>query len=347
MNTPDSRATVVVLFGGQSAEHDVSCVTAAHVMRAADPDKYRLVPIGITQQGQWVLATPDASAQRLEATGTATTASVIPTLGNDIVVMPLLHGPLGEDGTVQGLLEVLDVPYVGSGVLSSAIAMDKAIAKDICTSHGIAQPRYTAIRQTDVTPTRLQEISTTLGLPLFVKPANMGSSVGVSKATNMSELIAAANTALAYDEWILIEEAIVGREIEVSVLGNQSARTSVPGEIIPGNDFYDYNDKYIDNGAQLLVPAPLTALQITEVQQLALKIFSALRCDGMARVDFFFEENGRGFLCNEVNTIPGFTPISMYPKLWQASGLEYAALIDELILLAHQRHSRRKRNTQR
>jgi D-alanine-D-alanine ligase len=347
MNTPDSRATVVVLFGGQSAEHDVSCVTAAHVMRAADPDKYRLVPIGITRQGQWVLATPDASAQRLEATGTPTTASVIPTLGNDIVVMPLLHGPLGEDGTVQGLLEVLDVPYVGSGVLSSAIAMDKAIAKDICASHGIAQPRYAAIRQTDVTPTRLQEISTTLGLPLFVKPANMGSSVGVSKATNMSELIAAANTALAYDEWILIEEAIVGREIEVSVLGNQSARTSVPGEIIPGNDFYDYDDKYIDDGAQLLIPAPLTALQTTEVQQLALKIFSALRCDGMARVDFFFEENGRGFLCNEVNTIPGFTPISMYPKLWQASGLEYAALIDELILLARQRHSRRKRNTQR
>ena len=347
MNTPDSRATVVVLFGGQSAEHDVSCVTAAHGMRAADPDKYRLVPIGITRQGQWVLATPDASAPRLEATGTTTTASVIPTLGNDIVVMPLLHGPLGEDGTVQGLLEVLDVPYVGSGVLSSAIAMDKAIAKDICASHGIAQPRYTAIRQTDVTPTRLQEISTTLGLPLFVKPANMGSSVGVSKATNMSELIAAANTALAYDEWILIEEAIVGREIEVSVLGNQSVRTSVPGEIIPGNDFYDYNDKYIDDGAQLLVPAPLTALQTTEVQQLALKIFSALRCDGMARVDFFFEENGRGFLCNEVNTIPGFTPISMYPKLWQASGLEYTALIDELILLARQRHSRRKRNTQR
>lgn len=347
MNTPDSRATVVVLFGGQSAEHDVSCVTAAHVMKAADPDKYRLVPIGITLQGQWVLAAPDASARQLEATGTATTASVIPALGNDIVVMPLLHGPLGEDGTVQGLLEVLDVPYVGSGVLSSAIAMDKAIAKDICASHGIAQPRYVAIRQTDVTPTRLQEISATLGLPLFVKPANMGSSVGVSKATNIAELIAAANTALAYDEWILIEEAIVGREIEVSVLGNQSARTSVPGEIIPGNDFYDYNDKYIDDGAQLLVPAPLTALQTTEVQQLALKIFSALRCDGMARVDFFFEENDRGFLCNEVNTIPGFTPISMYPKLWQASGLEYPALIDELILLARQRHSRRKRNTQR
>ncbi|MSO31546.1 MAG: D-alanine--D-alanine ligase [Ilumatobacteraceae bacterium] len=347
MNTPDSRATVVVLFGGQSAEHDVSCVTAAHVIKAADPTKYRLVPVGITRQGQWVLATPDVSAQRLEATGTATTASVIPTLGNDIVVMPLLHGPLGEDGTVQGLLEVLDMPYVGSGVLSSAIAMDKTIAKDICASHGIAQPRYTAIRQTDVTPTRLQEISSTLGLPLFVKPANMGSSVGVSKATNLLELITAANTALAYDEWILIEEAIVGREIEVSVLGNQSARASVPGEIIPGNDFYDYNDKYIDDGAQLLVPAPLTTQQTTEVQQLALEIFSALRCDGMARVDFFFEENGRGFLCNEVNTIPGFTPISMYPKLWQASGLEYTALIDELILLAHQRHSRRKRNTQR
>ncbi|MSO59076.1 MAG: D-alanine--D-alanine ligase [Ilumatobacteraceae bacterium] len=347
MNAPDSRTTVVILFGGQSAEHDVSCVTAAHVMRAADPNKYRLVLVGIGRTGNWVLAQPDATAQRLEAIGQPTTPSIMSTLGPDIVVMPLLHGPLGEDGTVQGFCEILNLPYVGSGVLSSAIAMDKAVAKDVCASHGIAQPRYTAVHESDATPARLQEIATDLALPVFVKPANMGSSVGVSKASNMTELVSATSTAFAYDEWILIEEAIVGREIEVSVLGNHSPRASVPGEIIPGNDFYDYNDKYVDEGAQLLIPAPLTAAQTTVVQQLALKIFAALRCDGMARVDFFFEENGRGFLCNEVNTIPGFTPISMYPKLWQASGLEYSALIDELILLARQRHGRRKRNTQR
>ncbi len=346
MNAPDLRTTVVILFGGQSAEHDVSCVTAAHVMRAADPAKYRLVPVGISRTGNWVLAQPSPAAHQLEASGQPTTPGVIPSLGNNIVVMPLLHGPLGEDGTVQGLCELLDVPYVGSGVLSSAIAMDKAVAKDICASHGIVQPRYATVHERDATPTRLQQIATDLAFPVFVKPANMGSSVGVSKANNIADLVSAASVALAYDEWILVEEAIIGREIEVSILGNHSPRASVPGEIIPGNEFYDYKDKYIDEGAQLLIPAPLTAAQTTVVQQLALKIFGVLRCEGMARVDFFFEENGRGFLCNEVNTIPGFTPISMYPKLWQASGLEYAALIDELILLAQQRHARRKRNTQ-
>lgn len=358
MTTHDPRIHLIVIFGGQSAEHDVSCTTAAHVLRAADPAKYRITPIGIARDGRWSVAAgaqaaltegPEALPGRLDASGTVVepTLAITPTDDGVTVVVPLLHGPLGEDGTVQGMLELADLPYVGTGVLGSAVAMDKAMAKVVTAQHGIPQARHLAFRATDITPGTPQHVADTLGLPVFVKPANMGSSVGVSKAKTVETVRDAIELALGYDEWIVIEEAIEGREIEVAVLGNLDPKASVPGEIVPGAEFYDYADKYVDDGSQSLIPAPLTAEQTAEVQALAIRAFRAMRCEGLSRVDFFFEEGGRGFLLNEVNTMPGFTPISMYPKLWIASGMTYSGLIDELVRLALERHTRRRRNTAR
>ena len=348
----NSKINVVVLFGGESAEHDVSCVTAAHVLRALNIDNYEITTVGITRQGDWVnvKSESNAVAERLVATGQQTNISQILQNTNSsarTVVIPLLHGPMGEDGTVQGALELAHVAYVGAGVLGSAIAMDKSIAKQILALNEIPQPKFISVRDNEDLNTVCDRAVNELGLPVFVKPANMGSSIGVKKAKTRDEILSALKQAFEYDEWALIEEAIVGREIEVAILGNQSAQASVPGEIIPGNEFYDYEDKYLGDLAKLLVPAPLTAKQIVEVQQLALKVFAILRSDGMARIDFFFEENGRGFLCNEVNTIPGFTPISMYPKLWNASGLSYSDLLDRLINLALDRHAKHRRKTSR
>jgi D-alanine-D-alanine ligase len=340
------RIHVVVLFGGQSAEHDVSCVTAAHVIKALDSSKYDITAVGITREGKWVVAQPRADVLVAEGEPTSITPIVEQARGDArTVIFPLLHGPLGEDGTIQGVLELANIAYVGTGVLGSAVAMDKGVAKQVLHANGIPQPKYVSLREPHVNDAALLHAADTLGLPVFVKPANMGSSVGVSKANTIDDMRRAVEHALTYDEWVLIEEAVVGREIEVAVLGNVHARASVPGEIIPGNEFYDYADKYIGDGAQLIVPANLTADEVEAVQHLALVIFHTLRAEGMARVDFFYEENGRGFLCNEINTIPGFTPISMYPKLWQASGMSYPALLDELIALALDRFSRRRRNT--
>jgi D-alanine-D-alanine ligase len=356
--SPDERIHLIVLFGGQSAEHDVSCTTAAHVLRAADPSKYRITPIGIARDGRWTLASgaqaalaagPDAIPGRLDAGGTVVepTLAITPSGPGTTVVVPLLHGPLGEDGTVQGMLELADLPYVGTGVLGSAVAMDKAMAKVVTAQHGIPQVRHLAFRASDITPGTPQHVADELGLPVFVKPANMGSSVGVSKAKTVEAVRDAIEMALSYDEWIVVEEAINGREIEVGVLGNLHPTASLPGEIVPGAEFYDYADKYVDDGSQALIPAPLTTEQTAEVRSLAVRAFQAMRCEGLSRVDFFFEEDGRGFLLNEVNTMPGFTPISMYPKLWIASGMTYSGLIDELVRLALERHSRRRRNTAR
>ncbi len=359
----DPRINLVVLFGGQSAEHDVSCTSAAHVLRAADPAKYRITPVGISRDGGWAIAADtqralakgtDALPGRLEATGEAIEPSLALThitgkLASEVtgptVVVPLLHGPLGEDGTVQGMLELANVPYVGAGVLGSALAMDKAMAKQVAAANGLPQARYVALRAHEVTPGTPAALVHELGLPLFVKPANMGSSVGVTKAKTVEAVRDAIEVALSYDEWVVIEEAVVGREIEIAVLGNLEPRASVPGEILPGAEFYDYADKYVDDGSRALIPAPMTAAQMVEVQALALKAFTVLRGEGLSRVDFFFEEGGRGFLFNEMNTIPGFTPISMYPKLWIASGVSYSELIDELVRLALERHGRQRRNT--
>ena len=347
-----SKTHIVVLFGGESAEHDVSCVTAAHVLRALDPQKYEVSTVGITRAGQWVQSELPQSrdVKSLSAKGSATSANLIfenATDATSLVVIPLLHGPMGEDGTVQGLLELAHVAYVGSGVLASAVAMDKSIAKQIMSANGIAQQKFLTVRDSDNTDSAIDRAIKELGLPMFIKPANMGSSIGVSKAKTRQEAITALAKAFEYDEWVLVEEAVTGREIEVAVLGNESPRASVPGEIVPSHEFYDYEDKYIGDGAQLLVPAPLSPEEVVEVQQLAIKIYRALRSDGMARVDFFFEKGKRGFLCNEINTIPGFTPISMYPKLWQASGVTYAELLDELIALALARHAKRRNKTSR
>lgn len=347
----DDRIHLVVLYGGQSAEHDVSCVTAAHVMRAADPSRYTITPVGIGRDGAWALApAPDlaitaGAVPPLDPQGTAISPVDVLGGGGRMVVVPLLHGPMGEDGTVQGLLELSGVPYVGTAVLGSALAMDKAMAKQVMAANDIPQARYRAFRESDLTAGTAQRLAADLGLPVFVKPANMGSSVGVTKAKTVDEITSAISTALTYDEWVVVEEAIAGREIEVGVLGNLDPVATVPGEIIPGAEFYDYADKYVDGASQTVVPARLTAAQTEEVRDLAVRVFRSLRCEGLARVDFFFEEGGRGFLCNEVNTMPGFTPISMYPKLWIASGLSYSELIDELVRLALERHGRRRRNT--
>jgi D-alanine-D-alanine ligase len=354
MSEDSPRIRLVVLFGGMSAEHDVSCVTASHVLRAVDPDHYDLVPVGITHDGEWVLSEStalaladgiDALPESLDPTGSAleplgTVTPQVP--GQQVVVLPLMHGPFGEDGTVQGLLELADVPYVGAGVLGSAVCMDKAMAKVVTAQAGIAQAKHLAARDVDVDVAFLDRVEAELGLPVFVKPANLGSSVGISKAHDRAELQAALDLALAYDDWVVVEEAIVGREIEVAVLGNAEPGASVPGEIRPSKEFYDYEDKYATGAAELLIPAPLTDEQTAEVRALALAAFKALRVDGMARVDFFFEEGGRGFLLNEVNTLPGFTPISMYPSLWAASGVSYPELVDELVRLALERHAHRE-----
>jgi D-alanine-D-alanine ligase len=382
------RVKLVVLFGGRSAEHDVSRVTASHVLRAVDPLRYEITAIAIDRQGRWHLAEdvvkalaegPDALPDELPVGGVAveplaaltpevpdggpSMTGIAPAATGDrstatsddgtaptgpgwtpTVVLPLLHGPFGEDGTVQGLLELAGVPYVGAGVLGSALAMDKAKAREVFAHHGIPQARWLSYRAGELPRDVGSVVGERLGYPCFTKPANLGSSVGVCKVHDERELAAAIELAFGYDEWLVVEEAIPGREIELGVLGNGDPRVSVPGEIIPGAEFYDYDDKYLDDRAKLLVPAPLPPSVVEELQRLALLAYRAVRGDGMARVDFFYEEEGRsrGPLLNEVNTIPGFTPISMYPKLWAASGVPYAALIDELVDLALDRWQRRQ-----
>jgi D-alanine-D-alanine ligase len=369
------RLRVLLLFGGRSAEHDVSCVTAVAVARALDPERYEVVPIAITTEGEWLLAgearaalekgvtaLPTAfavegepvrppsvpSSQEIVPRSSATGTSLSETSGlAPDVVLPLLHGPYGEDGTVQGLLELAGLAYVGSGVLGSAVGMDKVMMKRAFVAAGLPQARSLAGRDGDAASRAefAASVVAGLGLPAFVKPANMGSSVGVTKAHDRAELEAGIALAFDYDEWCVAEEAIAGREIEVAVLGDDPPEASVPGEIIPGDEFYSYADKYEREEAQLLVPAPLSESLTSEVRALAVRAFEACRCEAMARVDFFLEEGaqGRGLLVNELNTIPGFTPISMYPKLWEASGLSYSGLLDRLIELALARHERRIR----
>ncbi len=347
------RIRLVVLFGGASAGHDVSCTTAAHVLRAVDPERYDLFPVGIGRDGRWALSETTAKAlaagsadlpDRLAAEGPS--LEPLPTLapakpGQSVVVLPLLHGPMGEDGTVQGLCELAGVPYVGAGVLGSAVCMDKAMAKVVAAAAGLPQGRHLAARNVDVDDALRTRVAAGLGFPVFVKPANLGSSVGISKAADDGELAAAIDVALGHDEWVVVEEAIDGREIEVGVVGNAEPRASVAGEIVPTHDFYDYDDKYVDGAARMVIPAELPDGVAAEAQRLALDAYRALRVDGMARVDFFYEEHGRGLLLNEVNTIPGFTPYSMFPSLWAASGVPYADLVDELVRLAVDRHATR------
>lgn len=358
MPEPQERRRLIIVFGGRSAEHDVSCTSARHVLAAIDTGRYDVSVVGIRRDGSWVraeaaeaLLSAESSAlpPHLEAEGPE--LDIIPMLAAQnartasgeppAVVFPVLHGPYGEDGTIQGLLEIADVAYVGTGVLGSALAMDKMAAKDVFSARGIPQAAWRGFHVDDLSPVLERRIVDDLGLPVFVKPANMGSSVGVSRAASMSELAAALDLAAQYDEWIVVEEAIEGREIECSVLGNREPVASLPGEIRPAAEFYDYADKYLAGAAELLIPAPLDDTVVVELQALAVRAYKALRCEGLARVDFFYDESARRLLVNEINTMPGFTPISMYPKMWAASGVDYPTLIDRLVDLAVERHRRR------
>jgi D-alanine-D-alanine ligase len=353
----ETKTRLVVLFGGQSAEHEVSCISAVHVLKALDPSRYDVLPIGITQDGVWVksdaalalLAGGDAP-RSLSATGEQVEATVALRSSEgsnvDLVVLPILHGPLGEDGTVQGMLELAGVPYVGSGVLGSAMAMDKAVAKQMFDAVGVPQAKWLFRRSWDLETQAQQlgfttEVEQQLGWPVFVKPANMGSSVGVTKAHDGAEFISALSEAMRYDDTIVVEESITGREVEFAVLGNEHPEVSAPGEVFPAKEFYDFDDKYINGNATFAIPADFAAEVAAEGQAIARLAYATLRCEGMSRVDFFYEPKGRGWLVNEINTIPGFTPISMYPKMWEASGVSYPELVDKLIELAKARHRRR------
>ncbi len=356
----------MVLYGGRSAEHDVSCVSARHVVAAADPTKYVVEPVGITRQGRWVQAAeairaleagPDALPERLSTAGPE--VEPLPTLASRpdaaaTVVLPVLHGPNGEDGTVQGLLELAGVPYAGAGVLASALCMDKTAANTMLDAAGIAHARWRSFTLDDPSATdaelarSVEALVDELGLPVFVKPASMGSSVGITRAVNRQRVADGLRLASRYDRRIIVEEAVTAREVEVAVLGNDDPEASLPGEVVPGAEFYDYADKYED-GAELLIPAPLDDDEAAACRSLAIDAYRALRVEGLARVDFLYEDGrsgrgGRGWLVSELNTMPGFTPISMYPKLWAASGLSYPQLIDRLVALALERHARREQH---
>ena len=379
-----ARVRLVVLYGGRSAEHEVSCISGLHVAAAVDPDRYDLRLIGITTDGRWVdttaqaraltgasaggpagpraLPSPDAVIGEhpdQEADITALAPAGGPTSPDGpLVVLPLVHGPMGEDGTVQGLLELAGVPYCGPGVAGSAAAMDKGLAKALLTAAGLPQARYLYFAETELypdgpgsaelrpaslDPAVTRQVEDELGWPVFVKPANMGSSIGISKVKDPGGLEAAVALATRYDTALVVEEAVSGREIEMGVIGWPRLRTSVPGEIRPSHDFYDFEDKYLEGAAGLEIPARLPDGVAEEMSRLAVAACQALRVDSMARVDFFFEEGGRGLLINEINTIPGFTPISMYPRMWAESGLPYTELVDALVEQARRRADRRGR----
>lgn len=359
---------VGVLFGGRSGEHEVSLMSARTVMQALEAAGYETVPIGINRNGGWLVngdpmqrLTDSLSAPELTGNGhhnghaSNGAASHLPApllSGEDRLpavdlIFPVLHGPFGEDGTVQGLLEMAGMPYVGSGVLASAAGMDKVTSKQLLAHAGIPQAEYRSFlrRQWRQQPEAvLAELERTLAYPMFVKPANLGSSVGISKAKDHSQLRRAIDLACAYDRKVLVEQGVPqAREIEVSVLGNDDPIASVPGEVVPCNEFYDYEAKYLDDRSQLLVPAVLSADQVKEFQNLALRAFRVLDCAGLARVDFLLSGDGKIFL-NEINTMPGFTHASMYPRLWAASGLPLPDLVQRLVELALERHDDRQQN---
>lgn len=360
--TQKSKIRVGVLFGGKSGEHEVSLTSAQNIMAAMDKSKYEIIPIGITKAGLW-LSGKNVMRQLVDTANFPPQLAIqnearalVPFLDDSVVaknaslgaldvIFPVLHGPMGEDGTVQGLLELSGLPYVGCGVTGSATSMDKGIAKDIFKANAIPiVPHLTVLRKAwQSMPNEIRaEIELKLLYPVFVKPANMGSSVGISKVHHSDELTAAMNLACRFDRRIVVEQGVDAREIEVSVLGNDSPQASVPGEILPGREFYSYAAKYIDGDSGLLIPAPLNKTQVAKVQALAVKAFKLLDCAGLARVDFLLDKTGGIFYLNEINAMPGFTKISMYPKLWEADGLAYPDLIDRLIELAIERHADRQ-----
>jgi D-alanine-D-alanine ligase len=347
-DTPDpKKLRVALVFGGRSGEHDVSIVSARSVDHALDRNQYEVLPMAIDRRGLWADA---ETAGRVLAESSDRTDDVAPFKGQHRldprlleetfdVAFPVLHGPFGEDGTIQGLFEMLDLPFVGCDAASSALCMDKIFCKRLLAQAGLPTPSWVELDGTSWVENRdgIVERCLTLGLPLFVKPARLGSSVGISKISEEADLVAAIELALGHGERALVEQGLDAREIEVAVLGNRRPRAAVPGEVVPGHDFYDYDDKYVDSACELLAPAPLDADTTAAAQGLGVKVFRLLGCSGMARVDLFLDRHDNQLWVNEINTIPGFTSISMYPRLWGLSGLEYPALLDELISLALER----------
>lgn len=345
------RITVALIFGGPSAEHEVSVQSAKSIYAAFDKRKYQLVFIAISRSGQWYRLPAKTAVDFLKSAAPGTPVSAcmdLPqpfvvdisrlkkTMGAD-VVFPIIHGPFGEDGTIQALLKAAGIPFVGSDVLASAACMDKDVAKRLLREAGLPTARGLVYQAHEAKSISFATVKKALGLPLFVKPANMGSSIGVSKVQHEKEFNAALKAAFRYDSKVVIEEGIIGREIECAVLGNETPRASLPGEVIAQKDFYSYDAKYISaDGAILKIPAELPKAAIIMIQKGAIKAYMALGCAGLARVDFFLKQNAE-LVVNEINTVPGFVSgVSMYPMLWEASGLSYPKLLDELITLAWQ-----------
>ncbi len=360
MTAQNKKLRIGVIFGGRSGEHEVSLASAASVIRALDPAKYEAVPIGITKQGRWLAGTPAQKmlSEVLRAghgvmlNADPSVAALVPTDGGSDgalrfdVVFPVLHGTYGEDGTVQGLLDLAGLPYVGAGVLGSAVGMDKDMQKRLFLQAGLPVGDFAAILRSEWEASRksvLRRLSKQFRYPLFVKPATLGSSVGMTKVHRASEMPAALDFASEFAQKLVIERGISGREIEVAVLGNDDPEASVPGEIIPHREFYDYTAKYLESGTKLEIPAKLSRAQVREFREYAVRAFRSLECRGMARVDFFLENKTGRIYLNEINTIPGFTSISMYPKLWEASGVSYRDLISRLIDLALAEHREKQR----
>lgn len=365
----NKKLRVGLIFGGRSGEHEVSLLSASGVMRALDKEKYDIVPIGITKEGRWIVS---GDPMRALASGVAAESRPAALLAEPShrgiihleereqpeglvaldsspidVVFPILHGPYGEDGTIQGLLELAGLPYVGAGVTASAVGMDKAIFKDVMCAHGLPVVPFLVVKRNAWERDNegiIAQVQAEIGYDCFVKPANLGSSVGITKAHNREELIAALDEAALYDRKLVVEVAVDAREIEVSVLGNDAPIASVPGEIIPCNEFYDYSAKYLDGESQLLIPAPIPEESSQQIQTMAIDAYLAMDCAGMARVDFLLDRKTGSVYLNEVNTLPGFTPISMYPQLWEATGIGYTELLDRLIELALERHQDRSRS---
>lgn len=346
---------VGVLFGGRSSEHEVSLASAATVLDALEKAGYQTIPVGITKAGCWITGGDPLARLHAQAQDRVSAPDQEPNARTELVpveaplppvdvIFPVLHGPFGEDGTVQGLLEMADLPYVGCGVLASAVGMDKAVSKQLFAAAGLPQTPYQVIlrRAWRREPASvLTQVEEALAYPMFVKPANLGSSVGISKVRNRQELAAGLDEASRYDRKLVVEQAVPqAREIEVSILGNDRPEASVPGEIIPCNEFYDYAAKYLDDRSQLLIPAPIPEELAAAARDMAVRAFRALDGAGLARVDFLLDQAGRLHL-NEVNTMPGFTQASMYPKLWEASGLPLPALVTRLVDLALERYAER------
>ncbi len=359
-----SKLRVGILFGGRSGEHEVSLASAASVIRALDPEKYEAVPIGITKEGRWLVGAgaqkllPEVlkSGERVVLPADPSAASLLPVApagsrqesqGIHVDVMfPVLHGTFGEDGTVQGLLELAGLPYVGAGVLASSVGMDKDVQKRLFEYAGLPIVPFVAVsrKEWEREPKRtLAKIQKALWYPLFVKPATLGSSVGMTRVAKAKELPAALNLAAEFALKIIVEKAVNAREIEVSVLGNDDPKASIPGEIIPHREYYDYTAKYLEEGTRLEIPAKLTRAQAKKIQEHAIRAFRAIDGTGMARADFFVDKKTSRIFINELNTIPGFTSISMYPKMWEASGISYKELIDRLIQLALELHAEKAR----